>query len=145
MGGAKENSALWRYGTGRHKFEGSKLLGGLEADVTKAVERGSRSRLLPSDYHPVPKSKRVRSRKNVESVRKPYCEFCGALAYGLPHHLKSRGSGGGDQQENQVQLCGHHHRLAHNGRLSPDILVALVAARERISETEVRRAIGWEV
>jgi hypothetical protein len=39
-----------------------------------------------------------------------------------PHHIKSRGSGGGDIEENVILLCRRHHTLAHAGKISKSIL-----------------------
>lgn len=33
------------------------------------------------------------------------------------HHIKSRGSGGGDTDDNLILLCRFHHQMAHNGSL----------------------------
>lgn len=32
-----------------------------------------------------------------------------------PHHIKSRGSGGGDVRGNIIRLCRKHHDMAHHG------------------------------
>lgn len=43
----------------------------------------------------------------------PYCEACGELCHGMPHHIKSRGSGGGDGPDNLLRLCWYHHTQIH--------------------------------
>lgn len=35
-----------------------------------------------------------------------------------PHHLKTRGSGGGDVDRNLLPLCFHHHRQIHQKGIS---------------------------
>ena len=39
----------------------------------------------------------------------PFCEACGEKAQGLPHHIKTRGSGGTDSPDNLLRLCHHCH------------------------------------
>jgi hypothetical protein len=34
-----------------------------------------------------------------------------------PHHITSRGSGGGDIRGNIIRLCRKHHDLAHRGKI----------------------------
>lgn len=44
----------------------------------------------------------------------PTCELCGNN-FGLAiHHLKTKGSGGGDEASNLMALCFNHHHRAHN-------------------------------
>ena len=43
-----------------------------------------------------------------------------------PHHIKSRGSGGGDEPENIITLCRRHHNDAHAGRISKYELYAIL-------------------
>lgn len=37
-----------------------------------------------------------------------FCEICGKMGVAL-HHVKSRGAGGGDNEENLMPLCQLHH------------------------------------
>ena len=55
------------------------------------------------------------SRKNLDTYRDvhPVCEACGNPAPGGPHHIRTRGSGGGDTSENLLQLCGYCHQMIH--------------------------------
>lgn len=34
-----------------------------------------------------------------------------------PHHIKTKGSGGGDELENLITLCWKCHRLVHDGHI----------------------------
>jgi len=43
-----------------------------------------------------------------------YCEACGSLCSGLPHHIKTQGAGGTDKPENLLRLCCNCHRLIHD-------------------------------
>lgn len=62
------------------------------------------------------------------------CEFpeCDSYRCGYvdPHHIKTRGSGGGDTDENVIGLCRKHHDAAHAGRISKPVLLAIVAGRK---------------
>lgn len=87
-------------------------------------------------------SSRVEDSKTIQAMKKPYCELCGQQAYGEPHHIKTRGSGGGDIPENLIQLCWEHHVAVHSGRLPREDLVAVVAAREGKTPEEISRIIG---
>lgn len=44
----------------------------------------------------------------------------------LPHHIKSRGSGGSDERGNIIRVCLHHHQMCHNGLIPKSILYALL-------------------
>ena len=44
-------------------------------------------------------------------VAHPFC-FCGNYS-AAPHHIRTRGSGGGDESENLLALCTTHHTEAH--------------------------------
>ena len=64
-----------------------------------------------------------------ESVRQSQCEVCGALCENGPHHIKSRGAGGSDVEENLIQLCMKCHRKAHDGSLDSDWLRRIALRR----------------
>lgn len=85
------------------------------------------------------KHKRITDRKMIAMMRKPYCEYCRGRATGEPHHVFTRGSGGGDIRENLVQLCGSCHTLAHDGGIHQMALVALIARREGKTKDEIVR------
>jgi len=42
-----------------------------------------------------------------------------------PHHIKSKGSGGGDTLDNVCCLCRRHHTLAHSGKIPKSVLYEL--------------------
>lgn len=44
------------------------------------------------------------------------CICCGLIGEGLVcwHHVKTRGSGGGDEKENLIPVCALHHQVFHN-------------------------------
>ena len=49
-----------------------------------------------------PKHKRIVNRKMIQACRKNRCEYCGAATNIEPHHINTRGSGGGDIKENLI-------------------------------------------
>lgn len=46
-----------------------------------------------------------------------------------PHHIKSRGSGGGDTPDNLICLCRAHHTACHAGLFSRQLLRDIVQKR----------------
>ena len=87
---------------------------------------------------------RLNSPRNIRRARKEFCERCGARAQGGAHHMKSRGSGGGDHPWNLIQLCGPCHRAAQDYLIPVGELVSIVARRECATISVVRQAIGLE-
>lgn len=84
--------------------------------------------------------------KAIEAARKPYCELCGAPAYGWPHHIKTRGAGGKEDRWNLIQLCEKHHtgdEGFHSGHLSRRTLVEIVAKREGMTVKEIYELNHW--
>jgi hypothetical protein len=54
------------------------------------------------------------SKINDYMAKHPDCEACHKPAYGMPHHIKTRGSGGTDEAENLLRLCwGCHYGTVH--------------------------------
>lgn len=88
------------------------------------------------------KTPRVEDPDTIKAMRKDYCELCGKPAYKEPHHIKSRGAGGGDIPENLIQLCSEHHFAAHMGNIPREDLVKIVAARENKTPEEICQIIG---
>jgi 5-methylcytosine-specific restriction endonuclease McrA len=73
---------------------------------------------------------RVRDEAAMDEARdRGRCEKCGVACRPHPHHVKSRGAGGGDTRENLISLCPPCHDLTHRGLISRDTLRAIVAAR----------------
>lgn len=66
---------------------------------------------------PLPKIKPYRSREGLGRYRELHtvCEIpgCGRAAAKTPHHLKTRGAGGGDEWGNLMSLCPICHTRAH--------------------------------
>ena len=96
------------------------------------------------------KHKRITSKKTIQEVRKPYCEICGQRTNIEPHHINTRGSGGGDIKENLIQLCTQCHINTHSGQYpTKDDCLNKVAEREGIPYDEAyainRRSMGYDV
>jgi hypothetical protein len=43
----------------------------------------------------------------------PICEICHSQESQPPHHIKTRGAGGEDTEENLLSLCSQHHAMIH--------------------------------
>jgi hypothetical protein len=79
------------------------------------------------------------------------CEWCGReVVRREPHHIYARGMGGGgrlDIRANLVALCAPFsggddcHDAAHDGRITKDELIAVVARREGVQPGAVRDEI----
>lgn len=83
------------------------------------------------------KHTRIVNKKMIAMMQKPVCERCHSRAYGEPHHIFTRGSGGGDIRENLIQLCIDCHIGAHDGRVGQRELIDLVAQREGKTAEEI--------
>src|SRR5207302_8664114 len=81
----------------------------------------------------IAKAQRHRSRGTYESARLGYCELCGAVATAgrtiTPHHVKSRGAGGGDDRGNLVSVCPECHRGIHDGSIKRSAVSRALARR----------------
>jgi hypothetical protein len=55
------------------------------------------------------------SKKDIDAYCEdhPWCQACGSQAHGAPHHIKTRGAGGGDEPDNLLRLCPTCHTLIH--------------------------------
>lgn len=65
-------------------------------------------------FNPVPKRKPLKSKKNREKASTKPCVIgfkCSGHVVG--HHIKTRGSGGGDEKSNIMCLCFKHHEEIH--------------------------------
>jgi hypothetical protein len=61
----------------------------------------------------IPKPIRHSDHRELEVARMRPCAVCGRRPPNDPHHLKSRGAGGGDEPENLLSLCREHHTEMH--------------------------------
>ena len=96
------------------------------------------------------KHKRITSKKTIQKLRYTRCEICGQRTNIEPHHINTRGSGGGDIKENLIQLCTQCHINTHSGQYpTKDDCLNKVAEREGITYDEAyainRRAMGYNV
>ena len=86
---------------------------------------------LSTSYNPVPKNERKKDNKLI-NAKKHNCEYCGKKnCYTIIHHIKSKGSGGDDIEDNLIELCSNCHRKAHDGLISKQELIKIVKRRKR--------------
>lgn len=67
---------------------------------------------------PFPKSKRVVNPYLLQVVRELPCVACSPgrqVSETEPHHVTTRGAGGGDEVQNLMPLCREHHTEWHLG------------------------------
>jgi len=88
--------------------------------------------------YPVPKQIRLIDSRVYYEAQKFYCEACGARAYGGPHHIVTRASGGPDHFYNLIQLCHNcHYGALPSGQVSQVELFNIVADREGVSAEKI--------
>lgn len=81
---------------------------------------------LSTSYNPVPKNERKKNKKLIDD-KKHNCEYCGKKnCYTNTHHIRSKGAGGDDTENNLIELCGDCHRKAHDGLISKQELLKIV-------------------
>ena len=86
---------------------------------------------LSTSYNPVPKNERKKNKKIIDE-KKHNCEYCGKKnCWTNKHHIKSKGSGGDDTEDNLIELCGVCHVKAHSGEISKEELLKIVKRRKR--------------
>ena len=86
---------------------------------------------LSISFNPVPKNERKKNKKLIDN-KKHNCEYCGKEnCYTNTHHIKSKGSGGDDTEDNLIELCGACHVKAHSGAISKEELLKIVKRRKR--------------
>lgn len=86
---------------------------------------------LSTSYNPVPKDERKKNKKLID-LKKHNCEYCGKKnCWTNKYHIKSKGSGGDDAEDNLIELCGACHVKAHNGAISKQELLKIVKRRKR--------------
>lgn len=96
------------------------------------------------------KHKRIIDKKMIKTIRTNHCEYCGRLCNIEPHHVFSRGSGGGDIRENLIQLCSQCHVNTHAGNMpSKEICLKIIAKREHTDAETIyvinRKAMGYDI
>jgi hypothetical protein len=74
--------------------------------------------------------------------RKRRCEWCGHSVTGCdPHHVFTRGAGRLDLRINLIGLCRECHNDVHLGHIARFDLLAVVAAREGMSQDVIEAEI----
>lgn len=71
---------------------------------------------LSKEFHPVPKQKRIVNKKLLKD-KKGTCELCGKRGQTEKHHIKTKGSGGNDTEDNLIEVCRNCHIKIHNGQI----------------------------
>lgn len=75
-----------------------------------------------------------------------YCEHCGTSDHHIAihkHHVKSRGAGGPEIPENEIQLCAMCHTKVHSGHIKRSILIAIIAKRLEVAVESIYNTLGW--
>ena len=86
---------------------------------------------LSTSYNPIPKNERKKDKKLINN-KKHNCEYCGKKnCYTNTHHIRSKGSGGDDTEDNLIELCSNCHVKAHSGTISKQELIKIVKRRKR--------------
>ena len=79
------------------------------------------------------KPRRIRDEKVLKRARQRACEWPGCTwTFFKVHaaHIKSKGSGGDDADENVISLCVRHHSMHHSGQIKSQELRDIVARRK---------------
>lgn len=71
---------------------------------------------LSNEFCPYPKHTRIKNKKLLQD-KKGICQVCGKRGNTDKHHIKTKGSGGDDIEENLIEVCRVCHRLIHDGKL----------------------------
>ena len=71
---------------------------------------------LSNEFHPYPKQARNKNKKLLQE-KKGICQQCGKYGYTEKHHIKTKGSGGDDIEENLTEVCRICHRIIHDGKI----------------------------
>ena len=74
-----------------------------------------------NEYNPIPKNKRIVNKKILQD-KKGKCEICGKTGQTEKHHIKTKGSGGDDTEENLIEVCRNCHIKAHKGLITKEQL-----------------------
>ena len=85
---------------------------------------------LTNSFNPVPKNERKKNTKLINN-KKHNCEYCGKKnCYTNTHHIRSKGAGGDDTENNLIELCSNCHRKVHDGAISKEELLKIVKKRK---------------
>lgn len=77
-----------------------------------------------------PKNARIKNQKLINE-KSHDCEFCGKeKCWTNKHHVKNKGSGGDDVEDNLIELCGRCHRLVHDGFIKEEELLKIINRRK---------------
>lgn len=100
-------------------------------------------------FSPIPKpGRRLRNPAAIEAARADWCELCNRATDQVPchvHHVRSRGAGGHDRDDNLMSLCHDCHHKVHTGEISRDELrrqFERALAERREAEDFLRRLAG---
>ena len=78
-----------------------------------------------------PKNVRVKDKKLINN-KSHRCEFCNKKnCYTNTHHVKSKGAGGDDTENNLIELCGTCHRKVHDGIIQKEELIKIIKNRRK--------------
>ena len=89
---------------------------------------------LSNSFNPVPKNERKKDKKLINK-KKHNCEYCGKKnCCTHTHHIKSRGAGGDDTEDNLIELCWLCHIKVHSGEIN----------KQELKEIVKRRKIKWK-
>lgn len=71
---------------------------------------------LSNSFHPCPKQKRIVDKKLLKN-KKGICEICRKKTHTEKHHIKTKGSGGDDTEDNLIEVCRICHTKIHTGEI----------------------------
>ena len=84
---------------------------------------------LSNEFYPCPKNKRIVNKKLLKD-KKRTCEICGKFRQTEKHHIKSKGSGGDDIEDNLIEVCRFCHRKIHDGVISKEEILKIISRRK---------------
>ena len=84
---------------------------------------------LSNSFNPVPKNKRIVNKKLLRNKKK-ICEICGKYGQTEKHHIKTKGSGGDDVEENLIEVCRICHRKIHDEIISKEDILKIKNRRK---------------
>lgn len=64
-----------------------------------------------------PKNARIKNKKILKE-KQGRCEVCGKIGQTEKHHIKTKGSGGDDIEENLIEVCRICHTKIHTGKIN---------------------------